>query len=70
MNYRAVPRAEPILWVASVSHHDARLAHRITHSTDAEPVAAHEPPPRAAIEDDPDDRTLDSLPEFVTSGGR
>jgi hypothetical protein len=35
-----------------------------------EPGAPHEPPPRASVSDAPDDRTLDSLPESGSSGGR
>jgi hypothetical protein len=35
-----------------------------------EPVAPHEPPPRASVSDAPDDRTLDSLPAPGSSGGR
>jgi hypothetical protein len=36
----------------------------------AEPVAQHEPPPPASVSDAVDDRTLDSQPEPVASGGR
>jgi hypothetical protein len=36
----------------------------------AQPVAPHEPPPRASVSDAPDDRTLDSLPAPGSSGGR
>jgi hypothetical protein len=35
-----------------------------------EPVAPHEPPPRASVSDPLDDRTLDSLPSPGSSGGR
>lgn len=38
--------------------------------TSAEPVAPHEPPPRASVSDAPDNRTLDSQPAPDSSGGR
>jgi hypothetical protein len=37
---------------------------------EAQPVAPHEPPPRASVSDASDDRTLDSLPAPGSSGGR
>ncbi len=45
---------------------------RIARNTpqNAEPVAPHEPPPRASVSDAPDDRTLDSLPAPDSGGGR
>jgi hypothetical protein len=46
-----------------------RAAKSLTPSN-AEPVAPHEPPPRASVSDAPDERTLDSLPAPGSSGGR
>lgn len=44
--------------------------YRIMWMREAEPVAPHEPPPRASASDALDDRTLDSLPAPGSSGGR
>ena len=39
-------------------------------SGSTQPVAPHEPPPRASVSEAPGDRTLDSLPAPGPSGGR
>jgi hypothetical protein len=39
-------------------------------SQESQPVAPHEPPPRASVSDVPDDRTVDPLPAPGSSGGR
>jgi hypothetical protein len=43
---------------------------KMTSDETPQPVAPHEPPPRASVSGPPDDPTLDSLPASGSGGGR
>ena len=46
------------------------LSFQVLKATQLQPVAPHEPPPRASVSDAPDNRKLDSLPVPDPSDGR